>query len=426
MRNHFVFSVLILFSFFYYCLSCPFIKNLREEDQNIERDQSNKLKGPFCVKTLGRKLQPTKGNICRAYNIIQNSFETWIPNSTYILERSNIFGSAIRLAFHDAGEADLLLSEDKLGPDGCLSPSSDSAGLLESFSKVVTLFEPLWQRTCDLISRADFWVLLAKLSLEKSSNHSMEIPFQFGRQDNRHCQHGEGRLPETIGGLGEITRVFVQQMGLTIEDAVTLIGAHTIGHVHPENSGFDVTPFFLGNASNPVLNAWDSTPDQFDNRYYKNLINRIWQNVPTRNAARLPQWLSTTPTIMLNADISLGFPANLSHGVGSRLQICQPNLVPNVPVSCKDPVNNTVAPTFDLVHQYSLSNDLFLKSFPASFCKMVCVGYGVPAKEDGSTASGKLGRLTSIDFSTCPASNDDPPPVSKNSWWTNEFGFLGK
>jgi len=66
------------------------------------------------------------------------------PNDTQRLARSNLYGKAVRLAWHDAGETDIR-TNDTMGPDGCLSNSSDNNGLVEDTSLVYTFIEPLWQ-----------------------------------------------------------------------------------------------------------------------------------------------------------------------------------------------------------------------------------------------------------------------------------------
>ena len=60
---------------------------------------------------------------------------------------------------------------------------------------------------------------------------------------------------------------------------MTLSGAHSVGHVHPEFSGFGhpesatMTTAILD--ANPTLNAWDKSPDVFDNQYYQSLIGEV-------------------------------------------------------------------------------------------------------------------------------------------------------
>jgi hypothetical protein len=64
------------------------------------------------------------------------------------------------------------------------------------------------------------------------------MQFQFGRKDAVFCPVPTDRLPKSQLGRSAIIQVFVTQMGLSLSDAITLIGAHTIGHVHPEVSGY--------------------------------------------------------------------------------------------------------------------------------------------------------------------------------------------
>ena len=93
----------------------------------------------------------TSSGICTVYSNIKialNNFKashnSHPPNDDDILAMSNLFGPALRLAWHDAGETNIN-APDLLGPDGCLSSSSDNAGLVEATSVVYTFIEPLWQ-----------------------------------------------------------------------------------------------------------------------------------------------------------------------------------------------------------------------------------------------------------------------------------------
>ena len=141
---------------------------------------------------------------------------------------SDIYAQAIRLAFHDAGEVDLTDSSDQLGPDGCLSASPDSKGIIESTSYVYTLIEPLWQDYCEYLTRADFWALIGKLAVESSAKPVdnipggyITIPYQYGRKDNKQCSLMTGRLPdgqEGFHGPNGLEEVFIKRMGLSWDD----------------------------------------------------------------------------------------------------------------------------------------------------------------------------------------------------------------
>ncbi len=101
------------------------------------------------------------------------------------LQRSQLYGAALRLAFHDAGEIDLS-SADSLGPDGCLSisPASGNQGLIELAEEPNSIMEPIWQKYCDKISRADYWAYFGKLVTEKAATEAVSVDFYYGRNDN--------------------------------------------------------------------------------------------------------------------------------------------------------------------------------------------------------------------------------------------------
>jgi hypothetical protein len=120
-------------------------------------------KANFCIKTKGAPLIPTAANTCRAYKAVKAAFVAAIPDDEF--GQANLFGQAIRVAFHDAGEADVR-KPDLARADGCLSSNHDNAGLVEATSLVNTVFEPIWQANCDLISRADFWALIGNYTVE--------------------------------------------------------------------------------------------------------------------------------------------------------------------------------------------------------------------------------------------------------------------
>jgi hypothetical protein len=222
-----------------------------------------------CKKTNGAAITSTSTGICRAYKDVLADFDAITSG------KADVIAKAVRIAFHDAGEADITKA-DLMRSDGCLSPTAENAGLIEDTSVINTVLLPIWQKYCDLISLADFWVLVAQIGI-KSADPTNTIfspfKFQYGRVDASSCSEGEGRLPSAQLGVGGIRQVFVNQMGLTLDDAVILIGAHTIGHVHPTASGYGLP----GDMSKDVLlNAWDEyTPTIFDNGYFNVLMEEV-------------------------------------------------------------------------------------------------------------------------------------------------------
>lgn len=168
------------------------------ENRNLQQ-----LLTPFATCPL--RLTQTTESTCLAYKSIKTIYTTLIKSAPD-LEKGNLFGIALRLVFHDAAEIDLTKDSDKNGPDGCISSLPDNVGLTEIDSIIKTVFEPIWLQNCDKISRADFWVLMAILTVELSEpTNSINIHFQFGRSDKQSCDYtGKSRLPSSQRGLGGI------------------------------------------------------------------------------------------------------------------------------------------------------------------------------------------------------------------------------
>jgi len=368
------------------------------------------------VLQCGVAITSTKVSICQAYSLAKAALTTFVATAT-AQTKIDAFAIMLRVAFHDAAEVDITNTSDKNGPDGCLSSSPDNAGLVESTSLIKTIFEPMWQTMCDKISRADFWVLMGKLVVEAADpTATIRINYQYGRIDSQDCSSayvsGASRLPDAQSST-EIQDVFVSKMGMTVDETVALFGGHTLGHVHAANSGFGssaTTP------NSDTRNAWDSSPDKFDNQYYVSLL-KPWQNVHSNgdltNLASFTAadtkniWFNppgTFDVIMLNSDMAMAYTINKSGATGTGVlgEVCTDNN------GCRTPTTpntgSAVRPsTNTLVHQFAADNTLFLNAFAAAYAKMCSVGYGLPANIDGATATGKLGTLTAIDLTTCPA-----------------------
>lgn len=357
-------SVLIYYFFIFITKSssCPF-------SAKLER----KLAETSSYPAVCNKASISRGNLtCETLKLINTSYYNALPED--IINRTNLIALSIRVAFHDAAEFDLQ-SSDEMGPDGCLSSDSDNAGLIEDTSLIMTTLENIWQNYCDQISRADFWVYIATIAIRLSSGYKITVPYQFGREDSTNCSLGNGRLPSGQFFLNETENFFLSQLNLNNEDAITLLGAHTVGHVHPNVSGYGQK---CSNASNNNCNAWDGTPSVFDNNYYVNLINALWGNKAGVTSGNI--W-TAGPNILMNTDMTLGFTmseVNGSYGVIG--QQCGGVFKSGLPTAengydCKNPAGVAESSGFDLVKEYASDNDLFLQKFSNSFVKLTTVGY---------------------------------------------------
>lgn len=216
--------VLLIFDNAY---GCPFLSALSlsrrgktaKHQFHLRRATSAANATSQCKKTELKSVVSTGRGICSAYVSIHSAIDYLLNTNT--LQRSELFGSAVRLAFHDAGEVDIQDPTDKLGPDGCLASHGGSEGLVEPMVIANMYLEPIWQTMCDRISRADFNALFGTVAVERAADFAVDLTFQYGRRDNIECEAGEGRLPNAEGGLEELQRVFVNQMGLTMDDAGT-------------------------------------------------------------------------------------------------------------------------------------------------------------------------------------------------------------
>jgi hypothetical protein len=183
----------------------------------------DELGAPFCALTADGSSAPfvTKESTCFVYSRLLDEFLNLFQFDSGVNMKANIYGQALRVAFHDAGEVNITDSNDKLGPDGCLSTAINNLDMFQSTSTVMSKFEPIWQKYCNLISRADFWVLFAKFSIERGdSTGTINIPFSFGRKDAKSCVSPTTRLPDAQGSLeSAVDQVFVKQMGLSLDDA---------------------------------------------------------------------------------------------------------------------------------------------------------------------------------------------------------------
>ncbi|EPY32972.1 L-ascorbate peroxidase, partial [Angomonas deanei] len=170
----------------------------------------------------------------------------------------------VRLAWHEAG------SWDCKRKDG--SPNSASMrfhpecgyGGNKGLDKPRKALEALKKKYPE-ISYADLWVLAAYVAIEYMGGPA--IPFSWGRQDAKDGSvcGPDGRLPDASKTQDHVRDVFTR-LGFTDKEAVALIGAHTCGECHLENSGF--------------VGPWTHDKNGFDNSFFTALLEEKWEVNP--------------------------------------------------------------------------------------------------------------------------------------------------
>ena len=208
--------------------------------------------------------------------------------------------TVVRLGFHDCVGSD--------GCNGCLDLTNpDNSGL----TFATNYLEPIYQDYgATVLSRADFWALSAITAVElgidiansaivgcggsgkrrkrknrrgkNKKNKSpkqgqscvppLQMTFRWGRLDCRFDDDNynitsDDIYPSPEMNNAEVTNYFNAEFGLTAEQTVALLGAHTLGLAQTNQSGYD--GFWLQGKSK-----------DFDNEFYKVMIdpNVVWEN----------------------------------------------------------------------------------------------------------------------------------------------------
>ena len=282
-----------------------------------------------------------------------------------------LIGGFARLIFHDCiGDG---------GCDGCLDINiPPNAGLIRYITTLDGLFT---SRYADKMSRADFYALAAVVGLEKATSYSQDkfrgrYQLKFGRKDCSTVPHedSKNKFPSALGNIDDTLSFFAKEFGFNTRETVALLGAHTLGRVRMETSGFEGR--WVRNTSIDGVNP----ASVLDNEYYKEIL-RPWVQVDITspfNGRSKAQWQDpNTPAntvstrlnpdqlpMLLNSDFCflLNFTViDASGHIGCRL--CPPSNI--LPGCC------TLSSTLPLVSQYANDNRLWLSDFTDVFMKMI-------------------------------------------------------
>jgi peroxiredoxin len=243
----------------------------------------------------------------------------------------------VRLAWHDAGSYDV--ESDTGGPHGAIryppvSLFPEHAGLGESRILYLKMKEKY-----PSVSYADLFSFGGAVVISNSGGPIIE--WRPGRADTLSGDDlggmvEEGHLPESNATSTGLTNTF-SAMGLDKIDIVALSGAHCLGRVNAETSGFS--------------GQWSSTPKEFNTAYFSNLMK-------------------------VNTTYKTEEVSNIWFGEGRTQTQYQSTEEEGLQMLLSD-VSLTQEPSmFSFVQEYSTNQDAFFAQFKISFEKLLNLGVG--------------------------------------------------
>ena len=139
------------------------------------------------------------------------------------------------------------------------------------------------------ISSGDLWTAAGAAAVEFTGGPL--IPHKYGRVDFPDASYcpPNGLIPDASKGADHLRDMF-GRMGFNDQEIVALSGAHTLGRCHLTRSGYD--------------GPWTHTPLNFNNEYFKNLMNLEWQEKQWDGPVQYED-VATKKLMMLPTDMAL-------------------------------------------------------------------------------------------------------------------------
>jgi len=248
----------------------------------------------------------------------------------------------------------------------------------------------------DHLTRADCWALAALTAAEASqpdNRDALEYPFvHYGRAT---CDGANGignggpidEMPSPHFTTEQVLDYFDRMFDFNADETVAIMGAHNLGRLNNDNSGFD--------------GPWVRSRFSLTNEFYRLLIDRDDRTLATPNYRSRNNgndndqflWLRRSRDrrrrrIMLNADMSLvsDFSGHIDVNTGEVATCVIRSDVRNGGL----PECPRASATFDKVSQFSRDNRSFLREFRNALTKMML------NEQDLSVCDGQTGPLCDL------------------------------
>lgn len=295
----------------------------------------------------------------------------------------------VRLGFHDCLG----------GCDGCIDLTNpDNFGLEEPIDALASVVAAYTREGG--LTRADIWAMAAMLAAQDAQPRNRGVSYDFHWYGRATCSATDGKggpnrsMPSPDFTTSGLLHFFSSEFGFSARETVAIMGAHSIGTLSQENSGFHGP------------NGWTNNNNILDNRYYSELIGgdrngepttdlTVLLNAPNWNVVEIDnvnnpnvdsaipnrfQWNKgpagggvQDPPIMTNSDIALArdFESNPNHfnqqtgQVTCRFRTQAPNGCPHA------------IATWDHMIEFKFDDASFLSTFRDVFMKVLHHGTGV-------------------------------------------------
>ncbi|KAK3278063.1 hypothetical protein CYMTET_13974 [Cymbomonas tetramitiformis] len=258
--------------------------------------------------------------------------------------RGDFIGGVVRLGWHDGSTYSQ--EDSNGGMDGCLNfDDPANKGLRGIWQEL----RPVYRNYEDVCSRADFTSLATITVIKAAGGPDIEIP--YGRVDADECDEDWGRFPSLKKSRDHVRKVF-RRMGFTMQEAVALMGAHTVGRCELKNFGLE--------------GPWAENEHVFDNAYYHKMLDLVWERKVevTEEFGSQPHWDHAKMLLMLNTDISLAW------------NIDGDNDDPNHgdPHKCGGDMQCDTQNSYRHVARYAQSQEEWFEDFSSAWIKLLSLG----------------------------------------------------
>ena len=297
----------------------------------------------------------------------------------------------LRLAFHDCVG----------GCDGCVDMNDpENRGLELPVAALEAALEPL---TLAHLTRADAWSLAALVAADASQSTSPSagagpLDFRFDYVGRENCEdncetcgpragpRGRG-FPDANLHTAELLRFFEEEFGFDARRTVAIMGAHSIGSLSREHSGFHgprgwamSNTKLMNDYHRMLVNTRDGTP--FGGRNWTLAAvdgsdRRQWEHISTTGPCRALEGGVCLPArVMIDADMALVRDLSAEpRGAAACTFGCGPtgedDDCAGVAGVCP------VASTFGVVAEFSQSGAAFIAEFEAALKAMILNGYDI-------------------------------------------------